>query len=85
MEPLEKAAVAAISIIAILLIGAVMFGAFDDSVAPPKNEAARVADQLLRDAHACQSVKYLAERRKIADFTIQDLNEIAACKEKGLY
>jgi len=38
-----------------------------------------------RYRHLCENEKYLADRRKLADFTQQDLDAIRGCKQMGLW
>jgi hypothetical protein len=40
---------------------------------------------LQRQRKLCENEKYLADRRKLSDFTRQDLDAIQACKQLGLY
>jgi hypothetical protein len=35
--------------------------------------------------HLCENEKYLADRRKLSDFTQQDLDAIRGCKQMGLW
>ena len=56
-----------------------------DQTAPPVRSIPVESDQTARYRKACTNEKYLADRRKFADFTTQDLKVAQACKQLGFW
>jgi hypothetical protein len=80
------------SIVGVLVIGLLLTIAIwsthdapDPFAAPAKKSIPVESDQTARYRKACANEKYLADRRKFADFTTQDLKVIQACKQLGFW
>lgn len=52
---------------------------------PPVRSIPVESDQTARYRKACTNEKYLADRRKFANFTTQDLKVAQACKQLGFW